>query len=125
MARRCAVSINALARWSEWSSGAVPPQVAGWATGAVACLVDSGSGSDFGTITREAAAGWRGFNQPSTGSPGTEAHGAETEKKSLHASERDTEEARRRREEFVQHLRTIAPEKLTFLDESGVTTRMT
>jgi transposase len=48
-----------------------------------------------------------------------------SEKKSLHASERDTEANRQQREEFVAHIRTIAPERLIFLDESGVTTSMT
>ena len=47
------------------------------------------------------------------------------EKKSLHAIERDREENRKRREEFLQRLQTIPPEKLIFLDESGVTTQMT
>jgi transposase len=47
------------------------------------------------------------------------------EKKSLHATERDTEENRRRREVFLQRLRAIAPERLIFLDESGVSTQMT
>jgi transposase len=46
------------------------------------------------------------------------------EKKSLHATERDTEE-NQRLEEFVQRLGAIPPEKLIFLDVSGVTTRMT
>jgi transposase len=47
------------------------------------------------------------------------------EKKSLHAAERDTEANRKRREEFVATIRAIAPERLIFLDESGVTTSMT
>jgi transposase len=47
------------------------------------------------------------------------------EKKSLHASERDTEANRKQREEFVAHIRTISAERLIFLDESGVTTSMT
>jgi transposase len=55
--------------------------------------------------------------------------GAETgsalEKKSLHARERDTEANLKRREEFAAKIRTIAPEHLIFLDESGVTTSMT
>ena len=63
-------------------------------------------------------------DQPRSGSPCTEADGAEAEKKSLHATERDSEENRRRREEFVARLATIPPERLVFLDESGVTTRM-
>jgi transposase len=47
------------------------------------------------------------------------------QKKSLHAQERDTEENRKRREEFVQTLRSIPLDKLIFLDESGVSTQMT
>jgi transposase len=56
------------------------------------------------------------------GGPGT---GPASEKKSLHATERDTEENRRRREVFLDRLRSIAPEQLIFLDESGVSTQMT
>lgn len=56
--------------------------------------------------------------------PGAEA-GSSLEKKSLHARERDTEANRQRREEFAAKIRTIAPERLIFLDESGVTTSMT
>jgi transposase len=56
---------------------------------------------------------------------GAEADGLPFKKKSLHAQERDTEANRKRREEFVQALCDIAPEKLIFLDESGVSTQMT
>lgn len=51
--------------------------------------------------------------------------GSASKKKSLHATERDTEANRKRREEFVAKIRTVAPERLIFLDESGVTTSMT
>lgn len=51
--------------------------------------------------------------------------GSALEKKSLHARERDTEANRKRREEFAAKIRTISPEHLIFLDESGVTTSMT
>lgn len=51
--------------------------------------------------------------------------GAEVEKKSLHASERDTEANRLKREQFLECIRATTPEKLIFLDESGVTTSMT
>jgi len=54
-----------------------------------------------------------------------EAVGCASEKKSLHATERDTEANRRRREEFVERIRSVPPEHLIFLDESGVTTSMT
>ena len=50
--------------------------------------------------------------------------GSAAEKKSLHATERDTEANLKRREEFVAKIRSITPEHLIFLDESGVTTSM-
>ena len=46
-------------------------------------------------------------------------------KKSLHAQERDTEENRKRREEFVETIGKIDLDRLIFLDESGVSTQMT
>jgi transposase len=55
--------------------------------------------------------------------------GAEVEiaaqKKSLHASERDTEANRKQRQQFLERVRSISQEQLIFLDESGVTTSMT
>jgi transposase len=56
---------------------------------------------------------------------GATADGIAVEKKSLHASERDTEANRQRRQSFQATLLQIAPERLIFLDESGVTTQMT
>src|SRR5262249_35181981 len=47
-----------------------------------------------------------------------------SEKKSLHAQERDTEANRQRRQAFREQIGTIPPEKLIFLDESGVTPQM-
>ena len=46
-------------------------------------------------------------------------------KKTLHAIERDSEANRKRREEFLATVAAVPPEKLKFLDESGVTTQMT
>lgn len=46
-------------------------------------------------------------------------------KKSLHAAERDTEENRKRRAEFLETIRAASPERLIYLDESGVSTQMT
>lgn len=54
-----------------------------------------------------------------------EADGSPAQKKSLHATERDTEENRRRREAFVAEIGQVAPEDLIYLDESGVSTQMT
>ncbi len=56
---------------------------------------------------------------------GATSDGSAAEKKSLHASERDTEANQQRRQAFQQTIRGIAPERLIFLDESGVTTQMT
>jgi transposase len=50
---------------------------------------------------------------------------AASKKKSLHAVERDTESNRERRREFLEAIQAIAPERLIYLDESGVTTSMT
>ena len=51
--------------------------------------------------------------------------GIAVEKKALHARERDTEANQQRRQSFLEILGRLAPEKLMFLDESGVTTQMT
>jgi transposase len=48
-----------------------------------------------------------------------------SEKKSVHAAERDTEVNRLKREEFLERIRTIPPERLIFLDESGIKLSMT
>ncbi len=47
------------------------------------------------------------------------------QKKSLHAIERDSEANLGRRKEFLEAIRAISPERLIYLDESGVTTSMT
>ncbi|MGH9536141.1 MAG: IS630 family transposase [Terriglobales bacterium] len=46
-------------------------------------------------------------------------------KKTLHAVERDTEANQKRRTEYEAAIAAIPPERLIFLDESGVTTSMT
>ena len=56
---------------------------------------------------------------------GPEAARPAAEKKSIHATERDTEENLRKREIFVEAIRHTAPEDLIYLDESGVSTQMT
>ena len=56
---------------------------------------------------------------------GAATDGSAAKKKSLHASERDTEENQRRRQVFQETIARIAPEQLIFLDENGVTTQMT
>ena len=56
---------------------------------------------------------------------GTEADEFPAEKKSLHAAECDTEANQKRRQEFLEKVRATPPERLIYLDESGVTTQMT
>src|SRR6266567_1135060 len=46
-------------------------------------------------------------------------------KKTLHASEQDTEVGRQRRQAWWEQIVEIDPRRLVFLDESGVTTEMT
>ena len=52
-------------------------------------------------------------------------HGLAAKKKSLHAAEQDTVEGQVRRRRWREEIQRIDPEKLIFLDESGVTTDMT
>jgi transposase len=54
-----------------------------------------------------------------------EAARAAAQKKSLHAVERDSEANRERRAEFHRRILSTDPQRLIFLDESGVTTSMT
>ena len=56
---------------------------------------------------------------------GVEADEFPAQKKSFHAQERDTEENRKRRAEFLEKIRATPSERLIYLDESGVTTQMT
>jgi len=46
-------------------------------------------------------------------------------KKSLHADQRDRPDVQAQRDEFRQEVGTVEPEKLVFVDETGVTTTMT
>ena len=48
-----------------------------------------------------------------------------SEKKSLHAAERDTEANQKLRAEFLEKIQAAPLDKLIFLDESGITTSMT
>jgi transposase len=51
--------------------------------------------------------------------------GPASEKKSIHAAERDTEANRQLRAAYLERISQIAPERLIYLDESGVSTQMT
>lgn len=83
------------------------------------------AGSDVVGNSREAKRGSGCTTEPSPDLAFVAEAGPATEKKSLHASERDTEANQKQRKEFLADLRTISPERLIFLDESGVTTSMT
>src|SRR5258707_241333 len=81
----------------------------------------SDAGPTAGQIVQR---GWH-FTQLGTDLASVEEARPAPEKKSLHAVERDTEANRGRREQFVARIQSISPERLIFLDESGVTTSMT
>ena len=51
--------------------------------------------------------------------------GLASEKKSIHAAERDTEANRQQRAAYLERIGQIDPERLIYLDESGVSTQMT
>jgi transposase len=51
--------------------------------------------------------------------------GLTRKKKSLHADQRDRPDVRAKRDQFRQEVGTIEPERLIFVDETGVTTTMT
>jgi hypothetical protein len=87
--------------------------------GRIAARSDTGPTS--GQVARR---GWH-FAQLGADLASAEEVGTAAEKKSLHAVERDTEANRKRREEFAARIQSISPERLIFLDESGVTTSMT
>src|ERR1017187_9364598 len=81
--------------------------------------------SDGGRDPREARSRARCNPEPWTCLVSAQEARFAAEKKSLHAIERDSEANQKRREEFIENIRTISPERLIFLDESGVTTSMT
>jgi hypothetical protein len=82
-------------------------------------------GPDVSRDSRQAAQPSRGeAEHPANLAPAAQ-DGSAAQKKSLCASELDSEINRKRRAEFAAQIRTITPERLIFLDESGVTTSMT
>jgi len=81
--------------------------------------------SDVGSTASQTAQRGEHFAQSGADLASVEEVGSAAEKKSLHATERDTEANRERREEFTARIRSISPERLIFLDESGLTTSMT
>jgi len=92
----------------------------------------AGQGAAAGRSARPYAAraegcpggGWH-YGQPGSSLAGAARSGLPAQKKSIHAAERDTEANRARRVAFLERLREIPPERLIFLDETGVTTSMT
>lgn len=52
-------------------------------------------------------------------------HGISRKKKTLHAQQRDTPEARAQRAAFEERIATVDPAHLIFVDETGATTAMT
>jgi transposase len=88
-------------------------------------LDPSAARSDAGGVICQARPRSIRHAQPWTGLVSGAETGFAVEKKSLYAIERDSEANLKRREEFATKIQSIAPQKLIFLDESGVTTSMT
>ena len=57
--------------------------------------------------------------------PGVAAPGVTPQKKSLHASERDTPRVQQARQDYHRRITGLAPRRLKFVDESGVNLAMT
>ena len=64
---------------------------------------------------------------PQRADHGTPAHrsGIAAQKKSLHASERDTERVQQARAAYQEEIAALAPQRFKFIDESGVNLAMT
>jgi transposase len=66
-----------------------------------------------------------GAHQPEADLVRAAGDGIAAQKKSLHAQEQETPAARQRRQAWWAQIQAIEPERLVFVDESGVTTEMT
>ena len=83
------------------------------------------AGRDLGRVAREVVRGRPGAVEFIGAVAGDRADGTAFKKKSFHAEEQDTPEARERRQAWREQVSRIDPKRLVFLDESGVTTEMT
>src|SRR5271157_2315785 len=83
------------------------------------------AGLDVGRVTRAARGERRSGGQCAASLAGAAEDGAAPQKKSLHAQEQDTVEVQVRRQRWWEAVSRIHPQRLVFLDESGVTTEMT
>lgn len=72
-----------------------------------------------------AASGRRGFGQRSYDVPPAQGAAAAAEKKTLHASERDTPRVRALRGHFKKQVAAVDSKRLVVVDESGINTSMT
>ena len=69
---------------------------------------------------RDRRAGQRADDVPPTAAPGVAA-----QKKSLHASEQDTERVQQARASYQEEVAALDPQRFTFIDESGVNLALT
>lgn len=67
---------------------------------------------------------WRGNKQKRDG-PNFNPSKSDIKKKTFRAKERESESAQQKREEFLEAIKTIPPDKLVFLDEAGFNLAMT
>ena len=93
--------------------------------GSVGPIADRPSRLDAAPVAGWAEKADGGWLQRTLCMAAVEADELPAQKKSLHAAERDSEANQKRRIEFLEKIRAISPERLIYLDESGVTTQMT
>ena len=107
-------------------AAAVPARTAQSAQlGSVGPIADRPSRLDAAPVAGWAEKADGGWLQRTLCMAAVEAAEFPAEKKSLHAQERDSEANQKRRIEFLEKIRETSPERLIYLDESGVTTQMT
>ena len=80
---------------------------------------------DFGRILRAAGGADRGQRQPAGALHHSQAPGLAAQKKTLRASEQERADVVAERAAFAEQVKSIAPENLVFLDETGVSTKLT
>ena len=91
----------------------------------VAEPVEGTTGSDAGGVAAGGVGSRGGAVQCAASVAGVATDAVAVEKKSLRAQEQDTPENRQRRQAWREQVSQLDPQRLVFLDESGVTTQMT
>jgi transposase len=96
--------------------------------GSRGAVAESGAGTNrpnAGGVAARVVGKQRGALQHAASVACAPANEIAVQKKSLHAQEQDTPEARQRRQAWQETVSRLDPARLVFLDESGVSTEMT